>query len=59
VEIAEWLIDNEPQDIGRRLHRTLYTRTKKLMANPFPQRATALRLVNEMLDACPKAEKAF
>ena len=59
VEIAEWLIDNEPQDIGRRLHRTLYTRTKKLMANPFPQRATALRLVNEMLDACPKAEEAF
>lgn len=59
VEIAAWLSDNEPDEIGRRLHRKLLTRTKKLMANPFPQRAVALRLVNEMLDACPKVEEPF
>jgi Ca-activated chloride channel family protein len=27
VAIAEWLIDNEPEDIGRRLHRKLLSRT--------------------------------
>lgn len=59
VAIAEWLIDNEPQDIGRRLHRKLFTRTKKLMANPFPQRGVAWRIVNEMIDACPQGEDPF
>jgi Ca-activated chloride channel family protein len=59
VAVAEWLIDNEPQDIGRRLHRKLLTRAKKLTANPFPQRAVALRIVNEMLAACPKVEEPF
>ncbi|MFM7094732.1 MAG: VWA domain-containing protein, partial [Actinomycetota bacterium] len=54
VAVAEWLIDNEPKDIGRRLHRKLLTRTAKLMANPFPQRGIAWRIVNEMIDACPK-----
>ncbi|MFM7744181.1 MAG: VIT domain-containing protein [Actinomycetota bacterium] len=54
VAVAEWLIDNEPKDIGRRLHRKLLTRTAKLMANPFPQHGIAWRIVNEMIDACPK-----
>ena len=51
VAVAEWLIDNEPQDIGRRLHRKLLTRAKKLRANPFPQRHVARRIVDELIAA--------
>lgn len=54
VAIAEWLLDNEPRRVGRRLHRTLLTRVRKLTADQFPQRAVAVRLVDEMLDACRK-----